>query len=73
MRISNKEQGMSNIEGEVSSQKYFYIQTSTSIFDIPCSLFDILFYSYTSPLAPKYLSASSAAIQPLPAAVTAWR
>jgi len=28
---------------------------------------------YTTPFALKYLSASSAAIQPLPAAVTAWR
>lgn len=28
---------------------------------------------YSIPFAVKYLSASSAAIQPLPAAVTAWR
>src|SRR5687767_5897652 len=38
----NKEQGMSNIEGEVRSKNYFIIHTSPSIFDIPCSLFVIL-------------------------------
>jgi hypothetical protein len=39
---------MSNFEGEGGSRKYFIIHTSTSIFDIPCSLFDILimFFSY---------------------------
>jgi hypothetical protein len=33
---------MSNIEGEGRNRKYFFVHTSPSIFDIPCSLFDIL-------------------------------
>jgi hypothetical protein len=62
----NKEQGMSNIEGEIRSKNYFNIHTSPSIFDIPCSLFIILFKKLSAGSHPKkqvhspeYLPASS--------------
>src|SRR5687767_6663355 len=41
MGISNKEQGISNIEGELRMKKYFILPTRYSKFLVPCSKFSL--------------------------------